>query len=94
MNKIRIEDVMDINMLLALTKCMTEVAHNLKYIHVQSEKQRLKSVINATKMYEKELEKRFNSSQKDAVEDIYDVIMDLILDARQTSLDNYKKSEL
>tara|TARA_B110000503_G_scaffold127225_1_gene196697 strand:+ start:917 stop:1306 length:390 start_codon:yes stop_codon:yes gene_type:complete len=82
------EETIDINILLALTKCTGEMAHNLQYIHTEKERLRIKQLKKSTTLYETQLSKRFNYSQADAVENIYDVIMDLILDARQVSLEN------
>ena len=82
------EETIDINILLALTKCTGEMAHNLQYIHTVKERLRIKQLKKSTTLYETQLSKRFNYSQADAVENIYDVIMDLILDARQVSLEN------
>lgn len=91
MAQLKDEDVIDINILLALTKCMGEISHNLQYIHAFAEKKEIKKVINAIGCYEKELEKRFDDSQKQNVESIYDVLMDLILEARAISLNNAKQ---
>ena len=85
--------IMDISILLALTKCMAEVSHLVQYIHSSTEREKIEAAKQSIVEYEKELEKRFNGSQAEAVEDIYDCIMDLILEARQISLDNIKKEE-
>ncbi len=86
-------EIIDINMLLALTKCMAEVSHYVQYIHSSTEREKIAAVKQSVVEYEAELEKRFNGSQAEAVENIYDCIMDLILEARQISLDNIKKEE-
>jgi hypothetical protein len=82
------EDVIDINILFALTKCLDEISHNLQYILLHMEKKKLKNSIQSIKIFEKEINKRFQGEQKEAVESIYDVMMDLILDAREISLKN------
>ena len=84
------EEIIDVNLLLALTKCMGEMAHGLQYIHNEKEKLRVKQIIKSVALYDKQLSKRFNNSQAEAVENIYDVIMDLILDAKEVSLNNIK----
>lgn len=86
--KLTNENVIDINILVALNKCISEVSHNLKYIHTGKEKAKIKKVNKAVVDYEEELDKRFDFEQKEAIEAIYDVIMDLILEARQLSLKN------
>ena len=82
------EDVIDINILFALTKCLGEISHNLQYTLLYMEKKKLKNSIQSIKIFEKEINKRFQGQQKEAVESIYDVMMDLILDAREISLKN------
>jgi hypothetical protein len=91
MKEIKNENIIDINILLALSKCLGEMSHNLQYVLTQIEKKRVKDVIRSNKLLETTLDKRFEGSQKDAVESIYDVIMDLILDAREVSLENIKE---
>lgn len=86
--KLTNENVIDINILVALNKCISEVSHNLKYIHTGKEKVKIKKLNKAVVDYEEELDKRFDFEQKEAIEAIYDVIMDLILEARQVSLKN------
>jgi hypothetical protein len=82
------EDVIDINILFALTKCLSEVSHNLQYVLLHMEKKKLKNSIQSIKTFEKEVNKRFQGQQKEAVESVYDVLMDLILEAREISLKN------
>jgi hypothetical protein len=45
MSEITKEEIMDVNILLAMNRCMAEIAHNLQYIHTQQVKQRIKHVI-------------------------------------------------
>ena len=85
--------IIDINILLALTKCMIEVSHNVQYIHSDKEREKIKAVKQSIIEYEIELEKRFDYFQSEGVEAIYDCIMDLILEARQISLDNINKEK-
>lgn len=86
--KLTNENVIDINILVALNKCISEVSHNLKYIHTGKEKAKIKKLNKAVVDYEEELDKRFDFEQKEAIETIYDVIMDFILGAREVSLKN------
>ena len=67
---------------------MDEISHNLQYVLLHMEKKKLKNSIQSIKIFEKEINKRFQGEQKEAVESIYDVMMDLILDAREISLKN------
>lgn len=88
MQQLTNENIIDINILVALTKCLTEVSHNLKYVHKGKERAKIKKLNKAVVDYEDELDKRFNFEEKEAIETIYDVIMDLILEAREVSLKN------
>ena len=90
MTQLRQEEVMDINILFAMTKCMGELAHGLQYIHTQKVKQRIKHVIKTVDLYEKEINKSLErEGSPEAVESIYDSIMDLILEAKVVALKNY-----
>ena len=90
-NKIKEEDIMDINILLAMNRCMSEIAHNLQYIHHHRVKQRIKHVIKTVDLYDREVKKLLNKDQSDAIEQIYDVIMDLVLEAKEKAFEDYKK---
>ena len=94
MAKLTPEEVMDVNILFAMTKCMGELAHGLKYIHTQQVKQRINHVIKTVNLYEKEINKTMESNGSDAVENIYDCIMDLILEAKEVAVANAKKEEV
>ena len=95
MTQLRQEEVMDINILFAMTKCMGELAHGLQYIHTQKVKQRIKHVIKTVDLYEKEINKSLErDGSPEAVESIYDSIMDLILEAKVVALKNYKDGNI
>jgi len=84
-------DIMDVNILFAMTKCMGELAHGLQYIHTQQVKQKIKHVIKTVDLYEREINKKLErEGSQEAVESIYDSIMDLILEAKLVALKNYK----
>jgi len=82
------EDIMDVNILLAMNRCMSEIAHNLQYKHTQQVKQRIKHVIKTVDLYDREVKKKLTHDQSDAIESIYDCIMDLVLEAREVPLKN------
>ena len=83
-------EVMDVNILFAMTKCIGELAHGLQYIHTQQVKQKIKHVIKTVDLYEKEIDKMLKrEGSQEAVENIYDSIMDLILEAKEIALKNY-----
>lgn len=91
MAKLTDEEIMDVNILFAMTKCMGELAHGLQYIHTQQVKQKIKQVIKTVDLYEREIDKKLErEGSPEAVESIYDSIMDLILEAKVVALKNYK----
>ena len=90
MAKLTDEEIMDVNILFAMTKCMGELAHGLQYIHTQQVKQKIKHVIKTVDLYEREINKKLErEGSPEAVESIYDSIMDLILEAKVVALKNY-----
>jgi hypothetical protein len=90
MAKLTQQEIMDVNILFAMTKCMGELAHNLQYIHTQQVKQRIKHVIKTVKLYEREIDKQLErEGSSEAIESIYDGIMELIYEARDVALKNY-----
>ncbi len=90
MKQLKAEEIMDVNILFAMTKCMGEIAHGLQYIHTQKVKQKIKHVIKTVDLYEKEIDKKLErDGSPEAVESIYDSIMDLILEAKVVALKNY-----
>ncbi len=90
MKQLKAEEIMDVNILFAMTKCMGEIAHGLQYIHTQQVKQKIKHVIKTVDLYEREIDKKLErDGSPEAVESIYDSIMDLILEAKVVALKNY-----
>ena len=68
-------EVMDVNILFAMTKCMGELAHGLQYIHTQQVKQKIKHVIKTVDLYEREIDKMMKNGNSDAIEQIYDCMI-------------------
>ena len=90
MEQLKAEEIMDVNILFAMTKCMGEIAHGLQDIHTQKVKQKIKHVIKTVDLYEREINKKLErDGSPEAVESIYDSIMDLILEAKVVALKNY-----
>lgn len=94
MSNLSVEYTMETNILFAMVKCLGETAHSLQYVHTQKEKQRIKQVIRAIKLYDQEINKELNKDQKEAVESIYDCIMDLLIDAKESALQKYKEENI
>tara|TARA_R110000796_G_scaffold938_2_gene3661 strand:+ start:1120 stop:1404 length:285 start_codon:yes stop_codon:yes gene_type:complete len=93
MEELTDSETMDVNILFAMTKCMAELSHGLQYIHSQKVKQRVKHIIKTVSLYEKEIDKNLErNGAAEAIESIYDCIMDLILEAKAVSIETNKKN--
>ena len=91
MKQLTPEETIDVNILIAMNKCMGEIAHGLQFVHRQELKQKIKHVIKTVDLYEREINKKLErEGSQEAVESIYDSIMDLILEAKVVALKNYK----
>jgi hypothetical protein len=87
-------DIMDINILFAMTKCMGELAHGLQYKHTHQVKQRIKHVIKTVNLYEREIDKMMKNGNSDAIEQIYDCIMDLVLEAKEVAVNKHNNKDV
>lgn len=87
-NKLSPEDQFDVNILLAMVKCIAELSHNLKYKHTQNVKRKINHVVKVVAQYEKEVNQHMSDTKSNAIENIYDCIMDYLLEARQIALKN------
>ena len=94
MTELTAEESLEVNILFALNKCMSETAHGLQFLHKHKAKYRVKQVINAIERYDKEINKSLDPDQLKAVENIYDCIMDLLSDAKVTAIENYNNENL
>ena len=94
MAELTAEESLEVNILFALNKCMSETAHGLQFLHKHKAKYRGKQVINAVERYDKEINKSLDPDQLKAVESIYDCIMDLLSDAKVTAIENYNNENL
>lgn len=92
-NKLTPEEEFDVNILLAMVKCISELSHGLKYKHVQKVKQKINHIVKVTSQYEKEVEKNMSKAKSDTIENIYDVIMDFLLEAREVAIKNNKNDD-
>ena len=87
--KERIE-ALDINLTLALFKCFTEQLHTLKGKNSYSVKQKFGRLIKAARQYEKEIDDSIKNTEGSSVEDIYDALMDMILEGREAAIKKFK----
>ena len=60
MKQLTPEETIDVNILIAMNKCMGEIAHGLQFVHKQKLKQKIKHVIRTVDVYEKEIDKQLD----------------------------------
>jgi len=90
--KERIE-ALDINLTLALFKCFTEQLHTLKGKNSYAVKQKFGRLIKAARQYEKEIDDSIKSAKESSIEDIYDALMDMVLEGRDAAIKNFKNEK-
>lgn len=72
--------VRDVNLLLSLIKCLAEEMHVLKFDNKHEVKQRFNKFMKAAEMYEKAVYKNVDGYDPEKVEEVYDQVMDCILE--------------
>tara|TARA_R110000851_G_scaffold31416_1_gene85030 strand:- start:472 stop:774 length:303 start_codon:yes stop_codon:yes gene_type:complete len=82
---------LDINFALALVKCLSEHLSTMQWMHSNQVKQKFNRLLKVAKIYEKEIDKSMHIANDDTIENIYDALMEIILDAKEISIQNYKK---
>lgn len=80
---------LDINLALALVKCLSEHLHTMQWTHSQMVKLKFNKLLKVAKQYEKEIDKSMHTTNDDTIENIYDALMDSILEAKQISIEEY-----
>ena len=70
---------LDINLALALVKCISE--------HLQ----KFNKFLKVAKNYESEIDKSIHETNDETIENIYDALMDSIVESKQISIENYDK---
>jgi hypothetical protein len=82
---------LDINLALALVKCLSEHLHTMQWTHSQRVKQKFNKLFKVAKNYEAEIDKSIHQTNDPTIENIYDALMDSICEAKQISIENYDK---
>lgn len=80
---------LDINLALSLVKCLSEHLHTMQWTHSQKVKLKFNKLLKVAKQYEKEIDKSMHSTQDETIENIYDALMDSILEAKEIAIENY-----
>ena len=82
---------LDVNLALALVKCLSEHLHTMQWTHSQRVKQKFNKLLKVAKNYETEIDKSIHETNDLTIENIYDALMDSICEAKQISIENYDK---
>ena len=90
MKKAEARKIMDINVALALVKCLTEQLAGMQWQHSHQVKQKFNKLLNVAKQYEREIEKSMEESQDETIETIYDAFMESIIDSKEIALNSYE----
>ena len=86
-----LEKTMDINLALALVKCLDEHLHSMQWTHSNQVKQKFNRLFKVAKVYEKEVNKSIDLAGDKSIDAIYDALMDSILEAKQIALEGHQK---
>lgn len=76
----------DINLVLSLLKCLDEEMHLLKFEHTHEVKQKFNKLMKSAQAYEKTVYKHIEEYDPEKVEEVYDQVMDCILDTHQINI--------
>jgi len=82
---------LDINLALALVKCISEHLHTMQWTHSQRVKQKFNKFLKVAKQYENEIDNSMHETNDETIENIYDALMDSIVESKQISIENYDK---
>jgi hypothetical protein len=77
------QDTIDLNLLLATFRCFNEQLYNLKGSHSGIVKLKFNRLIKVANQYEKEIVKFTDNSKE--MEDIYDQLMDILIEVKKQS---------
>lgn len=83
--------ILDINMTLAIVKCLSEQLHGMQWEYSHQLKQKFNKLLKVARIYEKEIDKSMKLANDSSIEDIYDTLMDIICDAKELAIEKHKK---
>lgn len=90
MKKAEARKIMDVNVALALVKCLTEQLAGMQWQHSHQVKQKFNKLLKVARQYEAEIDKSMEASGDESIETIYDAFMDNILEGKEIALKNYE----
>jgi len=78
--KLTKEQQVDITLLIATFRCFNEQLYSIKGIHHKVLKKKFNTLLNVSKRYETDIVREMNNSKE--LEEVYDVMMDIILNVK------------
>tara|TARA_R110001592_G_scaffold44946_1_gene143997 strand:- start:527 stop:805 length:279 start_codon:yes stop_codon:yes gene_type:complete len=91
MNKEEARKIMDVNVALALVKCLTEQLAGMQWQHSHQIKQKFNKLLKVARQYEKEIDKSMEETNDESIENIYDAFMESIVEGKEIALNEYDK---
>ena len=77
------EQTAELNLLIATFRCFNEQLYNLKGVHSKVVKMKFNRLLKVSSQYEKEIVKWTDGSEE--LEQVYDVLMDIIIEVKRQS---------
>ena len=86
--------IMDVNMTLALVKCLSEQIHGMQWDYKQNLKNKFNKLFRVVKQYENEINKSMDETHDHSIEMIYDALMDSICESKEIALKDFKQNNV
>tara|TARA_R110000824_G_scaffold81379_2_gene204596 strand:+ start:389 stop:664 length:276 start_codon:yes stop_codon:yes gene_type:complete len=90
MKKAEARKIMDVNVALALVKCLTEQLAGMQWQHSNQVKQKFNRLLKVARQYEAEIDKSMEASSDQSIETIYDAFMENIIEGKEIALKQYE----
>tara|TARA_R110002072_G_scaffold121850_3_gene256082 strand:+ start:2939 stop:3250 length:312 start_codon:yes stop_codon:yes gene_type:complete len=86
--------MMDVNVTLALVKCLSEQIHGMRWDYKQNLKNKFNKLFKVVKQYENEINKSMDETNDESIELIYDAFMDSICESKEIALLDSKQNNV
>ena len=93
-NRSEVRVMLDVNMTLALVKCLSEQIHGMKWDYSQNLKNKFNKMFKVVKAYENEIDRSMIQADEHSIENIYDAMMDSICEAKEIAMEGYEKKDV
>ena len=90
MNRKEARKQLDVNVTLALVKCLSEQVHGMQWDYSGRLKQKFNRLLNVVRQYEKEIDVSVMEVGDESIEAIYDTFMESIIESKEIALQGYE----